>query len=250
MQVSPFPCCKSWVLISPWPSFKVKDTDNISADMKVCLNACELSLQSYLLWYCLKTNHWSSSWLLDVLPSSSLTSPTSLEPVSWNFLPPPQPFTSAEIPIFAASSSHLKVQLWSVVGGCWSVAQCVSVFWTQQLSELVYRKPKVPVSTVHFQMHCNSSWFWASSDSSSCHGEQLVFGCCLHSVCCLFKYMFILNLTDYLINVMDALGLQPSRTLQNIVTLLKAKPEDYRQAAKSVPRRMASSIAAMRGLEC
>ncbi|NWI70809.1 COG7 protein, partial [Todus mexicanus] len=55
---------------------------------------------------------------------------------------------------------------------------------------------------------------------------------------------------DYLINVMDALGLQPSRALQNIVTLLKAKPEDYRQAAKSVPRRMASSIAAMRGLEC
>ncbi|XP_010568816.1 PREDICTED: conserved oligomeric Golgi complex subunit 7 isoform X2 [Haliaeetus leucocephalus] len=55
---------------------------------------------------------------------------------------------------------------------------------------------------------------------------------------------------DYLINVMDALGLQPSRTLQNIVTLLKAKPEDYRQAAKSVPRRMASSIGAMRGLEC
>lgn len=55
---------------------------------------------------------------------------------------------------------------------------------------------------------------------------------------------------DYLINVMDALGLQPSRTLQNIVSLLKAKPEDYRQAAKSAPRRMASSIAAMRGLEC
>uniref|UniRef100_A0A8C4PA51 Conserved oligomeric Golgi complex subunit 7 n=1 Tax=Dromaius novaehollandiae TaxID=8790 RepID=A0A8C4PA51_DRONO len=55
---------------------------------------------------------------------------------------------------------------------------------------------------------------------------------------------------DYLINVMDALGLQPSRTLQNIVILLKAKPEDYRQAAKSMPRRMASSIAAMRGLEC
>ncbi|XP_074867156.1 conserved oligomeric Golgi complex subunit 7 isoform X2 [Carettochelys insculpta] len=42
---------------------------------------------------------------------------------------------------------------------------------------------------------------------------------------------------DYLINVMDALGLQPSKTLQNIVTLLKTKPEDYRQTAKSVPRR-------------
>uniref|UniRef100_A0A8C0ASR8 Conserved oligomeric Golgi complex subunit 7 n=1 Tax=Buteo japonicus TaxID=224669 RepID=A0A8C0ASR8_9AVES len=59
-----------------------------------------------------------------------------------------------------------------------------------------------------------------------------------------------LEYINYLINVMDALGLQPSRTLQNIVTLLKAKPEDYRQAAKSVPRRMASSIGAMRGLEC
>uniref|UniRef100_A0A8C3NCZ1 Conserved oligomeric Golgi complex subunit 7 n=1 Tax=Geospiza parvula TaxID=87175 RepID=A0A8C3NCZ1_GEOPR len=54
---------------------------------------------------------------------------------------------------------------------------------------------------------------------------------------------------DYLINVMDALGLQPSRPLQNIVTLLKAKPEEFRQAAKSLPRRMAAGIAAMRGLE-
>ncbi|XP_030315818.1 conserved oligomeric Golgi complex subunit 7 isoform X3 [Calypte anna] len=54
---------------------------------------------------------------------------------------------------------------------------------------------------------------------------------------------------DYLINVMDALGLQPSRTLQNIVSLLKAKPEDFRQAARSTPRRMATSIAAIRGLE-
>ncbi|XP_019368341.1 PREDICTED: conserved oligomeric Golgi complex subunit 7 [Gavialis gangeticus] len=54
---------------------------------------------------------------------------------------------------------------------------------------------------------------------------------------------------DYLINVMDALGLQPSRTLQNIVTLLKTKLEDYRQTAKSMPRRLASTIATMRGLE-
>ncbi|NWX32732.1 COG7 protein, partial [Notiomystis cincta] len=54
---------------------------------------------------------------------------------------------------------------------------------------------------------------------------------------------------DYLINVMDALGLQPSRMLQNIVTLLKAKPEEFCQAAKSLPRRMAAGIAAMRGLE-
>lgn len=55
--------------------------------------------------------------------------------------------------------------------------------------------------------------------------------------------------TDYLSNVMDALGLQPSRTLQHIVTLLRAKPEDYRQAAKLLPRRLASTIAAIRSID-
>ncbi|MBN3275253.1 COG7 protein, partial [Polyodon spathula] len=54
---------------------------------------------------------------------------------------------------------------------------------------------------------------------------------------------------DYLCNVMDALVLQPSRMLQQIVTLLKTKPEDYRQTAKTLPRRLASTFAAMRGLD-
>ncbi|XP_016146878.1 conserved oligomeric Golgi complex subunit 7 [Sinocyclocheilus grahami] len=54
---------------------------------------------------------------------------------------------------------------------------------------------------------------------------------------------------DYLSNVMDALGLQTSRTLQNMVTLLRAKPVEYRQTAKPLPRRLASTIASMRGLE-
>ncbi|KAM7370900.1 hypothetical protein PAMP_010410 [Pampus punctatissimus] len=54
---------------------------------------------------------------------------------------------------------------------------------------------------------------------------------------------------DYLSNVMDALGLQPSRTLQQIVTLLRAKPEDYRQTAKLLPRRLASTIAALRCID-
>lgn len=55
--------------------------------------------------------------------------------------------------------------------------------------------------------------------------------------------------TDYLINVMDALGLQPSRTLQNVGTLLKTKPEDYRQVSRGLPRRLTSTVAAMRGVE-
>uniref|UniRef100_A0A8C8IZN7 Conserved oligomeric Golgi complex subunit 7 n=1 Tax=Oncorhynchus tshawytscha TaxID=74940 RepID=A0A8C8IZN7_ONCTS len=50
-------------------------------------------------------------------------------------------------------------------------------------------------------------------------------------------------------NVMDALGLQPSRTLQQIVTLLRAKPEEYRLTAKLLPRRLVSTIAALRGLD-
>ncbi|XP_019739039.1 conserved oligomeric Golgi complex subunit 7 [Hippocampus comes] len=54
---------------------------------------------------------------------------------------------------------------------------------------------------------------------------------------------------DYLSNVMDALGLQPSRTLQQIVTLLRAKPEDYRQAAKQLPRRLVTTIAALRSID-
>ncbi|XP_042294025.1 conserved oligomeric Golgi complex subunit 7 isoform X2 [Sceloporus undulatus] len=54
---------------------------------------------------------------------------------------------------------------------------------------------------------------------------------------------------DYLANVMDALGLQPSKALQNTVTLLKTKPEDYKQVSKNFPRRLASIIAAMRGLD-
>ncbi|KAM6423601.1 conserved oligomeric Golgi complex subunit 7 isoform 1-T2 [Liasis olivaceus] len=54
---------------------------------------------------------------------------------------------------------------------------------------------------------------------------------------------------DYLINVMDALGLQPSKALQNTVALLKTKPEDYKQTARNFPRRLASKIAAMRALD-
>ncbi|XP_016010991.2 conserved oligomeric Golgi complex subunit 7 [Rousettus aegyptiacus] len=55
---------------------------------------------------------------------------------------------------------------------------------------------------------------------------------------------------DYLINVMDALGLQPSRPLQSVATLLKAKPEDFRLASRGQPRRLVTTVAAMRGVDC
>lgn len=64
---------------------------------------------------------------------------------------------------------------------------------------------------------------------------------CAESVC--------LQPTDYLVNVMDALGLQPSRTLQHVGTLLKTKPEDYRQVSKGLPRRLTATVAAMRSVD-
>lgn len=71
-------------------------------------------------------------------------------------------------------------------------------------------------------------------------GDQLLW--------CLY-FLFTCVSSDYLTNVMDALGLQPSRTLQQMVTLLRAKPEDYRQTTKGLPRRLASSIAALRCID-
>lgn len=74
---------------------------------------------------------------------------------------------------------------------------------------------------------------------------------CLRILIVLIIFIFFCGLifTDYLSNVMDALGLQTSRTLQNIMALLRAKPEEFRQTAKPLPRRLSSTIAGMRGLE-
>ncbi|MEQ2161696.1 hypothetical protein GOODEAATRI_012172, partial [Goodea atripinnis] len=41
----------------------------------------------------------------------------------------------------------------------------------------------------------------------------------------------------------------PSRSLQHIVALLRAKPEDYRQTAKLLPRRLSSTLAALRSID-
>lgn len=68
---------------------------------------------------------------------------------------------------YLQSSLPLKMQLWSVtvvadhpgnvMGRPWNVAECVSGLWREQLSELVYRKPKILISTVRFQIHCSFS---------------------------------------------------------------------------------------------
>ncbi|EPY80653.1 hypothetical protein CB1_000812042 [Camelus ferus] len=54
---------------------------------------------------------------------------------------------------------------------------------------------------------------------------------------------------DCLIHVMDTLGLQPSHTLQDIVTLLKTKPEHYRQVSKGLSCTLGTTVAAMQSLD-
>uniref|UniRef100_A0A8C4R186 Conserved oligomeric Golgi complex subunit 7 n=1 Tax=Eptatretus burgeri TaxID=7764 RepID=A0A8C4R186_EPTBU len=54
---------------------------------------------------------------------------------------------------------------------------------------------------------------------------------------------------EYLINVLDAIGLQPSKALQHALALLKATPQDFRSVARVAPQRLACGLAAIRGLE-
>jgi hypothetical protein len=54
---------------------------------------------------------------------------------------------------------------------------------------------------------------------------------------------------DYLTNVLDDLGLEPSDTVTTMVSLLQASPELYNEMANKSPQRLASAIATMRCLK-
>ena len=55
-------------------------------------------------------------------------------------------------------------------------------------------------------------------------------------------------LAEYMFNVLDDLGLQPSDTFSQIVSLLEAGEEDYSDISDNTPQRLASAIANMRKL--
>ncbi|XP_013416401.1 conserved oligomeric Golgi complex subunit 7 [Lingula anatina] len=53
---------------------------------------------------------------------------------------------------------------------------------------------------------------------------------------------------DYLSNVLDDLGLQPSETVKNIETLLKCSKDNFDEESENMPRRLVSVLKGMRGL--
>ena len=56
-------------------------------------------------------------------------------------------------------------------------------------------------------------------------------------------------ISEYLSNVMDDLGLQPSDSLNNITQLLRCKEDNYSDESENMPQRLSSAIASMRRLE-
>jgi hypothetical protein len=54
---------------------------------------------------------------------------------------------------------------------------------------------------------------------------------------------------DYLSNVLDDLGLEPSETIKTLVSLLQASHEQYSELAEKAPQRLASAIATIRCLK-
>ena len=58
----------------------------------------------------------------------------------------------------------------------------------------------------------------------------------------------VAHFLDYLVNVLDDLGLPSSDNIKDIMSLLKAPVSSYQQAAEAAPRRLASAVAGMRSI--
>ena len=69
----------------------------------------------------------------------------------------------------------------------------------------------------------------------------------LYSVITMTRF-FCVFLSDYLCNVLDDLGLQPTDILTHLTDLLKASPEDYSDVIEDKPQRLISAIANMRNI--
>lgn len=69
----------------------------------------------------------------------------------------------------------------------------------------------------------------------------------LLSSCHIDEFMLYF-LEDYLVNVLDDLGLQSSENLKSLSSLLRATQEEFSDTAENTPQRLASAVASMRGL--
>ena len=64
----------------------------------------------------------------------------------------------------------------------------------------------------------------------------------------IFSDVLFAHFSDYMCNVLDDLGLQPSESLKQIIDLLKANEAEYSDISDNMPQRFASAIANMRSL--
>ena len=55
--------------------------------------------------------------------------------------------------------------------------------------------------------------------------------------------------TEYLMNVLEDLGLEATDNIKTLVALLQTPPEQYSELAEQSPQRLASAIAALRCLK-
>jgi len=53
-------------------------------------------------------------------------------------------------------------------------------------------------------------------------------------------------MSEYLMNVLDDLGLESTDNIKTLVTLLQAAPQQYGELAEQSPQRLASAVAALR----
>ena len=78
-----------------------------------------------------------------------------------------------------------------------------------------------------------------------------VYVCVLVCVClCMYVCMCVcVCVSEYLMNVLDDLGLEATDNIKTLVALLQAGPEQYSELAEQSPRRLANTVAALRCLK-
>jgi len=54
---------------------------------------------------------------------------------------------------------------------------------------------------------------------------------------------------EYLMNVLDDLGLEATDNIKTLLTLLQAAPDQYNELAEQAPQRLAGAVAALRRLK-
>ena len=72
---------------------------------------------------------------------------------------------------------------------------------------------------------------------------------CVSLCVSVYVCMYVCVCQEYLMNVLDDLGLEATDNIKTLVALLQAGPEQYSELAEQSPRRLANTVAALRCLK-